>query len=58
MTNGAFDKLFGGPPRKPESQIGQREMDLARSTRSIIEEVMLKMARYVHRETRHEESLL
>jgi len=51
MTNGTFDKLFGGPPRKPESQITQREMDLARSVQVITEEVMLKMARYVHRET-------
>jgi carbamoyltransferase len=51
MTNGAFDKLFGGPPRKPESHIGQREMDLARSIQVVTEEVMLKMARYVHRET-------
>ena len=51
MTNGAFDKLFGGPPRKPESHIGQREMDLARSIQAITEEVMLKMARYAHRET-------
>ena len=52
MTNGTFDKLFGGPPRRPESQITQREMDLARSIQVITEEVMLKMARYVHRETR------
>ncbi|HEU4833400.1 MAG TPA: carbamoyltransferase [Pyrinomonadaceae bacterium] len=52
MTNGTFDKLFGGPPRKPESQITQREMDLARSIQVITEEVMLKMAGYVHRETR------
>ena len=51
MTNGAFDKVFGGPPRKPESQISQREMDLARSIQVITEEVMLKMARYVYRET-------
>ncbi|HKG46129.1 MAG TPA: carbamoyltransferase [Pyrinomonadaceae bacterium] len=51
MTNGAFDKIFNGPPRKPESQITQREMDLARSIQAITEEVMLKMARYVHRET-------
>ncbi|HET6979244.1 MAG TPA: carbamoyltransferase [Pyrinomonadaceae bacterium] len=51
MTNGAFDKLFGGPPRKPESHLGQREMDLARSIQVVTEEVMLKMARYVHRET-------
>jgi carbamoyltransferase len=51
MTNVTFDKLFGGPPRKPESEITQREMDLARSIQVITEEVMLKMARYVHRET-------
>jgi carbamoyltransferase len=51
MTNGAFDNLFGGPPRKPESQVTQREMDLARSIQVITEDVMLKMARYVHRET-------
>jgi carbamoyltransferase len=51
MTNGAFDKLFGGPPRRPESQITKREMDLARSIQVITEDVMLKMARYVQRET-------
>ena len=51
MTNGAFDKLFGGPPREPESTITQREMDLARSIQVITEEVMLKMARYIHKET-------
>jgi len=51
MTNSTFDKLFGGPPRKPESEIGQREMDLARSVQVITEEVMLKMAQYVQRET-------
>ena len=31
MTTGAFDKLFGGPPRRPETVLTQREMDLARS---------------------------
>jgi len=51
MTNGAFDKLFGCPPREPESTITQREMDLARSIQVITEEVMLKMAHYVRRET-------
>ena len=51
MTNGAFDKLFGGPPRQPETLITQREMDLARSIQVITEEVMLKMTRFVHRET-------
>ena len=51
MTNGAFDRVFGGPPRKPESEITQREMDLARSIQVITEEVMLKMAHHVRRET-------
>ena len=51
MTNRAFDKVFGGPPRKPESQISQREMDLARSIQVITEEVMLKMAHYARQET-------
>ncbi len=51
MTNGAFSNLFGGPPRKPESKLTQREMDLARSIQDVTEEVMLRMARAVHRET-------
>ena len=45
MTNGAFDRLFGGPPRKPESPLTQREMDLAASVQKVTEEVMLRMAR-------------
>src|SRR5262249_61042275 len=51
MHNRAFEKLLGGPPRKPESRLTQREMDLARSVQEITEEVVLKMARYVRRET-------
>jgi len=51
MTSGSFDKLFGGPARKPESEITQREMDLARSIQVITEEVMVKMARYAQRLT-------
>jgi carbamoyltransferase len=51
MTNRAFDRLLGGPPREPESRLTQREMDLARSVQEITEEVVLKMARYVQRET-------
>ena len=51
MTNRAFAKFFGGPPRKPESELTQREMDLASSIQAITEEVILKMAHYVHRET-------
>jgi carbamoyltransferase len=51
MTNGAFDRLFGGPPRKPETLLDQRHMDLARSIQEVCEEVMLRMARKAHRET-------
>src|SRR5215510_1538721 len=51
MTNRAFDKLLGGPPREPESRLTQREMDLARSVQEITEEVVLKMSRFVQRET-------
>ena len=51
MTNAKFDGLFGGPPRKPEAALTQREMDLARSIQDVIEEAMLRMARHVHRET-------
>jgi carbamoyltransferase len=51
MTNRAFDQIFGGRPRRPESKITQREMDLARSIQVITEEAMLKMAGYVHKET-------
>src|SRR6266436_5129132 len=38
MTNGAFDRLFAGPPRKPESPITQREMDVAASVQVVTEE--------------------
>ncbi len=51
MTNGKFDKLFGGPPRKPESPLTQREMDLARSVQEVTEEAMLRMARHIRKET-------
>jgi len=52
MTSRAFSKLFGDAPRKPESKLTQREMDLARSIQVITEEVMLKMAAYAYRETK------
>jgi carbamoyltransferase len=51
MTNKKFDKLFGGPARKPETKLTQREMDIARSIQDVIEEIMLRMARYVHYQT-------
>jgi carbamoyltransferase len=45
MTNKRFDRLFGGPPRKPESLLTQKEMDLAASIQAVTEEVMLRLAR-------------
>jgi carbamoyltransferase len=51
MTSAHFDRLFGGPPRAPESRISQREMDLARSVQDVTEEIMLRMARHVRKET-------
>ncbi|MCD4679224.1 MAG: carbamoyltransferase [Bacteroidales bacterium] len=51
MTNSKFHKLFGGPPRKPESKLTQKEMDLARSVQDVTEEVVLKMAKHVKKET-------
>lgn len=47
MTNGKFDKLFGGPARKPESKLSQKEMDIARSLQVVTEEVMLRSARHI-----------
>jgi carbamoyltransferase len=51
MTNGAFDDFFGGPPRKPETWMAEREFDIAASVQKVCEEVVLQMARYVHKET-------
>jgi carbamoyltransferase len=51
MTNERFDQLFGAPPRTPESQLTQRDMDLARSVQNVCEEIMLRMARALHRDT-------
>ncbi len=51
MTSEAFHELFGGPPRRPESPLTEREMDLARSVQEVTEEAMLRMARHVHRQT-------
>jgi carbamoyltransferase len=51
MTNDKFDRIFGGPPRKAETQLTQREMDLARSIQEVTEEVMLRLSRTLHKET-------
>ncbi len=51
MTSRAFERLLGRPPRSPEGEITQSDMDLARSVQEVCEEVMLRMARTAHRET-------
>jgi carbamoyltransferase len=51
MTNNKFHKLFGGEPRKPETKLTQREMDLARSVQEATEEVMLLAANHIFKET-------
>jgi carbamoyltransferase len=52
MTNERFDRLFGGPPRKPEGPVTQREMDLAASIQEVTEEIVMRLAKTVHRELR------
>ena len=51
MTSPRFDDLFDGPPRRPESPITQREMDIAASIQEVTEEMMLRAMRHVHAET-------
>ena len=51
MTSEKFHGVFGGPPRRPESPITEREMDIAASIQKVTEDVMLKAARHVHAQT-------
>lgn len=51
MTSERFHDLFEGPPRTPESELTQREMDLAASVQAVSEEIMLRMAHYAHKKT-------
>jgi carbamoyltransferase len=51
MTAPRFHRLFGGPPRRPETPIRQRDMDLAASIQLVTEEIVLRMARHVHQRT-------
>jgi carbamoyltransferase len=51
MTTERFHRLFGGPSREPEGPLEQRHRDIAASIQRVTEEVMLEMARYLHRET-------
>jgi carbamoyltransferase len=51
MTNGQFDELLGGPPRKPDEPLAQRHMDLAASIQLVTEEVVLRLTRGLAKET-------
>jgi carbamoyltransferase len=51
MTNGRFDEFFGGPPRKPESWMTEREFDIAATVQKVCEEVVLRMVNHIHKET-------
>ena len=51
MTSRKFERLFGGPPRRPEAPLTQREMDLAASVQQVTEEIMMRAARHVHERT-------
>ncbi len=51
MTSRRFARLFDGPPREPETPITQREMDMARSIQEVTEEIVLRMAGHVQKET-------
>ena len=52
MTNRRFSKLFGGPQREPETEITQREMDIAASIQVVAEKIILKMVNHVYNETK------
>ena len=51
MTNEKFNHLFGGPPRVPETNLTQKEMDIARSLQEVTEEIVLKLGNHVYKET-------
>ncbi len=51
MVNHQFEKLFAGPPRKPESKITQKDMDIASSIQKVTQEIMLRMSKHVYRIT-------
>jgi len=51
MTSGKFHRLFGGPPRRPETPLTERHMDIAASIQQVTEEIMLRMVRHLHEQT-------
>lgn len=58
MTNKRFSRLFGGPPRAPEAPITQREMDIAASIQTVLNDIVMLMAERVHRETKKDRLVL
>lgn len=58
MTNKRFSRLFGGPPRAPEAPITQREMDIAASIQTVLNDIVMRMAERVHRETKKDRLVL
>jgi carbamoyltransferase len=58
MTNLRFNRLFGAPPRKLETKITQKYMDIAASIQDVTEEVMLKMVSYIHKVTEQDKLCL
>jgi len=54
MTSRRFDKLFDGPPRKPESELTQREMDIAASIQKVTEEIVIRLANTIRKDTGEE----
>jgi carbamoyltransferase len=51
MTSPRFHRLFGGPPRRPETPLRQRDLDLAASIQAVTEEIVLRIARHIHERT-------
>jgi len=51
MTNKKFDSLFGGPPRKAETELTQREMNLAASVQKVVEDIVVELAKSIAKET-------
>ncbi|MFA5089662.1 MAG: carbamoyltransferase [Candidatus Omnitrophota bacterium] len=51
MTNRRFERLFGGPPRKPETKITQKDMDIASSIQKVTEEIIMRMTGHLHKVT-------
>ena len=51
MTSKKFDDLFGGPPRSPETNLSQREIDIAASIQKVTEDIVLRIAKYISKET-------